>query len=149
MDDDDCPSTNPEIIAFNKHVSNLQGDNKKYFGIVMTELADAHDIIDKKCQIEREDVDELNALRNALEEEHETFSSLEEDNANLTKERDMFKAKLKLLKKEKTKIGDAHDKLAKDLENLVKDYKALESENPLLINSNEQLQSRLRMFLYL
>ena len=48
-----------------------------------------------------------------------------------------------MLKKEKTKIGDAHDKLAKDLENLVKDYKALESENSLLINSSEQLQSRL------
>ena len=48
-----------------------------------------------------------------------------------------------MLKKEKTKIGDAHDKLAKDLENLVKDYKASESEKSLLINSSEPLQSRL------
>ena len=40
-DDDDYHSTNPEIVAFNKHVSNLQGNDKKYFGIVMTELADA------------------------------------------------------------------------------------------------------------
>ena len=47
-DDDDSSSSNPEIIAFNKHVSKLQGDDKKYFGIVMTELADAHDLIDKK-----------------------------------------------------------------------------------------------------
>ena len=53
MDDDDSSSSNPEIIAFNEHASNLQGDNKKYFGIVMSELAEEHDIIDKKCEIER------------------------------------------------------------------------------------------------
>ena len=51
-DDDYSSSTHPEIIAFDKYVSNLQGDNKKYFGAFMSELAEAHDLIDKKCEIE-------------------------------------------------------------------------------------------------
>ena len=51
-----------------------------------------------------------------------------------------------MLKKEKTKLGVAHDKLTKDLENLIKDYKALESENSILIKSNEQLETRLAQY---
>ena len=92
---------------------------------------------------EREDADELAALRNALEEEQETVASLEDENAKLTKDRDLVKAKLKVLKREKTKLGDGHEKLVKDLDDLIKDYKSLESENSILIKSNEQLQARL------
>ena len=51
MDDDDSSSINPEIIAFSEHVSNLQGDNKKYFRMIMSELAEAHDIIDKNVKL--------------------------------------------------------------------------------------------------
>ena len=51
MDNNDSSSSNAEIIAFNEHVSKLKGDDKKYFGIVMTELADAHDIIDKNVKL--------------------------------------------------------------------------------------------------
>ena len=59
----------------------------------------------KKCEIEREDANELAALRTALEEEQETVASLEEENSRFAKDRDLVKAKLKLLRKEKTKLG--------------------------------------------
>ena len=68
----------------------------------------------KKCQIEREDSLEIASLKNALEEDQETIASLEEkletleepqdEIAKLTKERDLARAKLKVLKKEKNQI---------------------------------------------
>ena len=139
MHDDDDASINPEIIAFDIFMNNLEGDNKKYYGALMAQLGEAHDLLNQKGEIEREDTDELAALKIALEEVQETVASLENENARLTKDRDLVKAKLKVLKKEKTKLGDGHDKLAKDLEDVVKDYKTLESENSILIKSNEQL----------
>ena len=143
MHDDNDASNNPEIIAFDKFMNNLEGDNKKYYGALMAQLGEAHELLDQKGEIERSDADELAALKSALEEEQETVASLENENARLTKDRDLVKAKLKVLKKEKTKLGDGHDKLVKDLDDLVKDYKALESENSILIKSNEQLQASL------
>ena len=97
MDDDDSSSTNPEIIAFDKCLSMLEGDNKKYFGSLMSQLAEAHDLLDQKGETEREDANKLAALRTALEEEQETVASLEDENAKLTKDRDLVKAKLNLL----------------------------------------------------
>ena len=146
MDDDDSSSTNPEIIAFDKCLSMLEGDNKKYFGALMGQLAEAHDLLDLKGEIERSDANELAALKTALEEEQETVASPEDENASLTKNRDLVKAKLKLLKKDKTKLGDAHIKLVKDLDDMIKDYKTLENENSILIKSNEQLQARLDQY---
>ena len=51
-----------------------------------------------------------------------------------------------MLKNDKTKFEVGRDKLAKDLVNLIKDYKALESENSILIKSSEQLQTRLAQY---
>ena len=45
----------------------------------------------------RSDANELAALKIALEEEQEIVASLEDENARLTKDREFFKAKLKLL----------------------------------------------------
>src|SRR4051794_8256419 len=146
MDENDNSSMNPEIIAFDKCLSKLEGDNKKFFGALMTQLAEAHDLLDQKGEIEREDANELAALKTALEEEQQTIASLEDESARLLKERDCAKTKLKVLKKEKTKLDEAHDKIVKDLDDLVKDYKNLESENSTLINENEQLQARLNKY---
>src|SRR4051812_14978177 len=143
MDENDNSSMNPEIIAFDKCLSKLEGDNKKFFGALMTQLAEAHELLDQKGEIEREDANELAALRTALEEEQETVASLEDESARLLKEKDLSKAKLQMLKKEKTKLCEAHDKLSKDLDNLVKDYKNLEDENSTLIKSIEHLQTML------
>ena len=74
-DDDD--SSNPEIIAFDKFMNNLEGDSKKYYGALMDQLGEAHELLDKKGEIEREDANELAALRIALEEEQETVAYLE------------------------------------------------------------------------
>ena len=51
--DDD--SSNPEIIAFDKFMSNIEGDSKKYNGALMSQLGEAHELLDKKGEIERED----------------------------------------------------------------------------------------------
>ena len=110
----------------------------------------------KKCQIEREDSLEITTLKNALEEGQETIASLEEkletleepqdEIAKLTKERDLARAKAKVLKKENTKFGVDHEKLVKDLDELDKAHKALKSEYSLLSKSYEQLQIRLASF---
>jgi hypothetical protein len=44
-----------------------------------------------------------------------------------------------VLKKEKVEFGVGHDKLVKDLEDLYKAHKALESEHSILTKSHEQL----------
>ncbi|KAK1619169.1 hypothetical protein QYE76_024686 [Lolium multiflorum] len=108
--------------------------------------------IDKKGALEREYANDVASLKNDLEEEQETIASLEEQLetlevsqneifAKLTKERDHAKAKLKLLKNEKSKVGVGHDKLVKDLDDLDKAHKALESEHSILTKSYEQLQA--------
>ena len=132
--------------AFDKYVSNLKGENEFYFSAIMSQLGEATEKLDDKCRIERENADVIASLKEDLEEEQESIVSLDETIANLTKERDLARAKLKVLKKENTKFVEAHDKLVKDHENLDKDYKALESENSLLIESNEQLQTRLSKY---
>ncbi|KAK1614507.1 hypothetical protein QYE76_020024 [Lolium multiflorum] len=108
--------------------------------------------IDKKGALEREYANDVASLKNDLEEEQDTVASLEEQLetlevsqneifAKLTKERDHAKAKLKLLKNEKSKVGVGHDKLVKDLDDLDKAHKALESEHSILTKSYEQLQA--------
>jgi hypothetical protein len=75
------------------------------------------------------------------------LDSIEETNkeliAKLTKERDHARAKVKVLKKEKVKFGVGYDKLVKDLEDLDKAHKVLESEHSVLTKSHEQLQIQL------
>ncbi|KAK1650265.1 hypothetical protein QYE76_068070 [Lolium multiflorum] len=108
--------------------------------------------IDKKGALEREYANDVASLKNDLEEEQDTVASLEEQLetlevsqneifAKLTKERDHAKAQLKLLKNEKSKVGVGHDKLVKDLDDLDKAHKALESEHSILTKSHEQLQA--------
>ncbi|KAK1696898.1 hypothetical protein QYE76_013595 [Lolium multiflorum] len=108
--------------------------------------------IDKKGALEREYANDVASLKNDLEEEQDTVASLEEQLetlevsqneifAKLTKESDHAKAKLKLLKNEKSKVGVGHDKLVKDLDDLDKAHKALESEHSILTKSYEQLQA--------
>ena len=46
MHDDDDDSSNPEIIAFDKFMSNLEGDSKKYYGALMAQLGEAHELLD-------------------------------------------------------------------------------------------------------
>src|SRR3954464_5360667 len=104
MDENNNSSMNPEIIAFDKCLSKLEGDNKKFFGALMTQLAEAHDLLDQKGEIEREDANELAALKTALEEEQQTVASLENESARLLKERDCAKAKLKVLKRTKPSL---------------------------------------------
>ncbi|KAK1579564.1 hypothetical protein QYE76_037209 [Lolium multiflorum] len=108
--------------------------------------------IDKKGALEREYANDVASLKNDLEEEQDTVASLEEQLetfevsqneifSKLTKERDHAKAQLKLLKNEKSKVGVGHDKLVKDLDDLDKAHKALESEHSILTKSHEQLQA--------
>ena len=51
-----------------------------------------------------------------------------------------------MLKKEKAKFGVGHDILVKDLDDLDKAHKALESEHSILTKSHEQLQIRLTKY---
>ena len=51
-----------------------------------------------------------------------------------------------MLKRDKAKFGVGHDKLVKDLDDLDKAHKALESEHSLLTKSHEQLQIRLTQY---
>ncbi|KAK1618006.1 hypothetical protein QYE76_023523 [Lolium multiflorum] len=108
--------------------------------------------IDKKGALEREYANDVASLKNDLEEEQDTVASLEEQLetlevsqneifAKLTKERDHAKAQLKLLKNEKFKVSVGHDKLVKDLDDLDKAHKALESEHSILTKSHEQLKA--------
>ena len=108
--------------------------------------------ISKMGALEREYAIDVASLKNDLEEEQETVASLEEQLetlevsqneifAKLTKERDHAKAQLKMLKKEKAKFGVGHDKLVKDLDDLDKAHKALESEHSILTKSHEQLKA--------
>ncbi|KAK1626984.1 hypothetical protein QYE76_001299 [Lolium multiflorum] len=108
--------------------------------------------IDKKGALEREYANDVASLKNDLEEEQETIASLEEQLetlevsqneivSKLTKERDHAKAQVKMLKKENPKVGVGHDKLVKDLDDLDKAHKVLESEHSILTKSHEQLQA--------
>ncbi|KAK1649143.1 hypothetical protein QYE76_066948 [Lolium multiflorum] len=108
--------------------------------------------IDKMGALEREYANDVASLKNDLEEEQDTVASLEEQLetlevsqneifSKLTKERDHAKAQLKLLKNENSKVGVGHDKLVKDLDDLDKAHKALESEHSILTKSHEQLQA--------
>ncbi|KAK1607124.1 hypothetical protein QYE76_030797 [Lolium multiflorum] len=138
-----------EMLDFDEFILNLKGNTKKHVSSLMVRIAKLNDTLEKKCQIEREDSLEIHALKNALEESQETIASLEgpQDKINkLTKARDLARAKTKVLKKEKAQFGVDHEKLVKDLDELDKAHKALESEYTLLSKSYEQLQIRLASY---
>src|SRR4051812_45249809 len=94
----------------------------------------------------------MDALNNDLEEEQETWVSLEEkleglDEANnhtinkIIKEHDHAIAKYKNAKKDKIEFGVVHEKNSEDFTKLDKAHKALESELLLLTKSREKLQT--------
>ena len=154
MDDATSLKIKEEIVAFDCFMANLQGENKKHFGALMDQLAEANDRIEKMGQIERDDAIEIASLNNALEEEQETRAALEEQlesivesqnetNSQLIKERDHAIAKFKKLKKKKVEFEVVHAKLNEDLERLEEAHKALESEHSSLVESHELLQTRL------
>ncbi|KAK1679077.1 hypothetical protein QYE76_039925 [Lolium multiflorum] len=81
-----------------------------------------------------------------LKERLEILEEPQDEINKLTKDRDLARAKVKVLKKEKAKFGVDHEKLVKDLEELDKAHKALKSENSILSKYNEQLQIRLAKY---
>ena len=95
------------MLDFDEFILNLQGDTKRHVSNLMVRLAQLDDILDKKNVKQREESLELAALKNALEEGQETIASLEEkletledpqdEIAKLTKERDLARAKAKVL----------------------------------------------------
>jgi len=100
---------------------------------------------------EREAANEIASLTQALEEEQELRSTLEEsvsgleethniDIAKLTKDRDHAIATSNMLKKEKVEFDLGHARLLEDFEKLEKAHKALKSELSILTKSLEQHQ---------
>ena len=155
IDNEKSLKVKKKVLDMHAFISNLSGEHKLHVEYILNQLGEALNTIQQKEIFDRENADEISTLSLALEEEEETRAALEsklesldeshnEVLAKLTKERDHAKAKLKVLKNDKTKFEVGHEKLAKDLENLGKDYKALENENSLLIKTNEQLQTRLK-----
>jgi hypothetical protein len=151
MDDLKSLKVKEEVVALDVFISNLQGEAKKHFESLMGQLGKAQDLIELKERFERENVDEIGSLSQALEEEQDLRVTLEESisslevshNVNvskLTKERDHALAMSNMLKKEKVEFGVGHAKLIKDLETLDKAHKALESDFSNLSKSHEQLK---------
>jgi prefoldin subunit 5 len=143
-----------EIIAFDEYVSSVKGVYKLHFESLMIQYGQSLEKLGEQRRLEKEYVHEIASLKESLEGEEdeqatleEKFDSIEETNNEvidkLIKERDHACAKVKVLKKEKVEFGVGHDKLVKDLEDLDKAHKALESEHSILTKSREQLQNQL------
>jgi hypothetical protein len=60
-------------------LTNLQGEHKIHFDALMSQLSHSEELLEEKGRIEREDALEITSLKNALEEEEETRSSLEKE----------------------------------------------------------------------
>ena len=114
----------------------------------------AQDLLEEKGRLEREYASDIAALTSALEEEQEHRASLEErleslDETNdeiiakVIKDKELFIAKYKLMKKEKAEFVAANVRLQGEFEQLDKAHKALESEHSLLLKSHEQQQTPL------
>jgi hypothetical protein len=143
-----------EIIAFDEYVSSVQGVHKLHFGSLMSQYGQTLEQLDEQRRLEKEYVHEIASLKDYLKEEEEERATLEElpdsiEETNnelitkLTKERDHAHAKVKVLKKDKVEFGVGHDKLVKDLEDLDKAHKVLESEHSILTKLHEQFQIQL------
>jgi hypothetical protein len=143
-----------EIIAFDDYVSSVEGLRKLHFEILLSQYGKTLEKLDEQMRLEKEYANDIASLKDSLEGEEEEratleekLDSIEESNneviSELTKERDHARAKVKVLKKEKTKFGVGHDKLVKDLDDLDKAHKALKSERSILTKSHEQLQIQL------
>jgi chromosome segregation ATPase len=127
-----------EIMAFDEYVSSVQGVHKLHFESLMSQYGQTLEQLDKQRILEKEYVHDIATLKDSLVREEEERATLEEkldsikENNNeviskLIKERDHARAKVKVLKKEKIEFVVGHDKLVKDLEDLDKAHKALES----------------------
>ena len=115
MDDPMSLKVKLEIMAFDKFVSNLQGEAKIHFETLLSQLGEARDLIELKEGFERENVLEISSLSQVLEEEQEARVSLEEKLATieeshnlaiskLIKEHDHALAMVNLLKNEKVEL---------------------------------------------
>ena len=154
MDDIASLKVKEEFVAFDVFCANLQGEAKKHFEALLSQYGEAHELLEQKGDIEREDAHEMASLTIALEKEQDLRVSLEEKLEGLEesqnkiisqiiKERDHANAKYKVLKKEKVEFGVDHARLSSELEKLEKAHKALESEHSILLKSHEQLQIQL------
>ena len=119
VDDDTSLEIKQEIIAFDHFMTNLQGVGKKHFGSLMSRIGELEDVLELKGEIEREDAYEKVSLQSSLEDEQETNAHLQEQLetimeshnskiAKLTKDRDLYFAKCKIVQNEKTKFVAAH-----------------------------------------
>ena len=151
MDDIMSLRVKKENVAWDRFMTNLQGEAKERFEAIMSDHGRIQEELDEKERLEREYANDIGSLTLALEEERELRVSLEEKLENLDesqnaifsqiiKERDHAIAKYKLFKKEKVEFGVVHDKLVKELEEVTKAHKALENEHSTLSKSFEQLQ---------
>jgi chromosome segregation ATPase len=121
-------------------MTNVQGEQKMHFERLLGQYGQVQEALEEQRRLKREYDLEIASLKDSLEEEEEERGSLEEklesteESHNETidkfiKERDHACAKVKVLKKEKVKFGVGHAKLVKDLEDLDKAHKVLESEH--------------------
>ena len=78
-----------EIIAFDKFMTNLQGEGKKHFGSIMSRVGELEDELELKGEIEREDAHTKVSLQSFLEDEQEAHALLKEQLVKITKDRDL------------------------------------------------------------
>ena len=83
-----------EIVAFDRFITNLQGETKKPFEALMGQYGEAQEMLEVKGKIEREDAMEIASLKDNLEEEHELRVSLEEQLESIEEWNDLIVAKL-------------------------------------------------------
>ena len=132
-----------EIIAFDKFMTNLQGEGKKHFGSIMSRIGELEDELELKGEIEREDAHAKVSLQSSLEDEQEAHALLKEQLAKITKDRDLYFAKCKIVQNEKSELVVAHARLCEDFESLENTHKVLTSDHERLLKSRDQLQTRI------
>ena len=141
------------IIALDRFISNLKGEAKGRFESLLRDFGMAQDLLEEKGRLEREYASDIAALTSALEEEQEhracleeRLESLDEINheivAKIIKDKELFIAKYKLMKKEKAEFVVANVRLQGEFEKLEKAHKALESEHSILVKSHENYKLR-------
>ena len=127
-----------ENVALDRFMSNLKGEAKSRFESLLRDFGMAQDLLEEKGRLEREYASDIAALTSALEEEQEHRASLEErleslDETNdeiiakIIKDKELFIAKYKVMKKEKAEFVAANVRLQGEFEKLEKAHKALES----------------------
>jgi predicted nucleic acid-binding Zn-ribbon protein len=102
-----------EVVALDEFLTNMQGDTKKHFEALMSQLGEAQEPLEEKEAHEHEVADEIVALSQALEEEQglrapleDSLVGLEESHnlniSKLTKDHDHALTLAKVLKNEKS-----------------------------------------------